>query len=57
MPPSETVVAVALRHSLPEFFVKAHTRHIPAKFLRKNIDLDIADGLELAAQKNSSLSR
>ncbi len=56
IPPSETVVAVALRHSLPEFLANAHTKHILEKFLRKSIDLDTADGLGLAAPNNSSLS-
>jgi hypothetical protein len=49
IPPSEWVVATALQHSLPEFLADAPKTNILAKFLRKNIDLDTAQGLSLAA--------
>jgi hypothetical protein len=49
IPPSEWVVATALQHSLPEFLMDASETNIMAKFLQKNIDLDTAQGLRLAA--------
>lgn len=49
IPPSEWVVATALMHSLPEFLADAPENIIMAKFMRKNIDLDIAKHLQLAA--------
>jgi DDE superfamily endonuclease len=47
--PSEQVVAVALRHSLPLFLADSDKDHTLAKFIRHYIDLDRAEGLRLAA--------
>jgi len=47
--PSEQVVAVALRHSLPVFLADSSKTNILAKFIRKYLDLDRAEGLRLAA--------
>jgi hypothetical protein len=47
--PSELVVAVALRHSLPLFLADSSQDHILAKFIRENIDLSRHEGLSLAA--------
>lgn len=47
--PSEQVVAVALRHSLPDFLVASPQDHALAKFIRANLDLGRAEGLNLAA--------
>jgi len=49
IPPSEWVVATALQHSLPEFLADAPEEHIMAKFMRENIDLDMAQALRLVA--------
>lgn len=47
--PSELVVAVALRHSLPLFLADSPD-HIPlAKFIRDRLDLSRTEGLRLAA--------
>jgi hypothetical protein len=47
--PSEQVVAVALRHALPQFLAVSSADHPLAKFIRHRIDLDRAEGLRLAA--------
>jgi hypothetical protein len=45
--PSEFVVAVALRHSLPEFLADSPEEHVLAKFLRERIDLSRHEGILL----------
>ncbi len=47
--PSEQVVAVALRHSLPQFLADAEKDQPLAKFIRYYIDRDRAEGLRLVA--------
>lgn len=47
--PSEQVVAVALRHSLPLFLADSPQSHDLAKFIRHYIDIDRAEGLRLVA--------
>ena len=47
--PSEQVVAVALRHSLPLFLGVSSQNNPLVKFIRQYIDLDRAEGLRLAA--------
>lgn len=49
IPPSEHVVAQALRNSLPLFLADAAPDHILAKFLRENIDPEMAEGWRLVA--------
>lgn len=49
IPPSEQVVAIALRNSLPEFLAGAPDDHILAKFIRNRIDIDRTEGLRLVA--------
>ena len=49
IPPSEQVVAIAMRHSLPQFLADAPEKHILAKFIRQQLDLDRAEGLRLAS--------
>lgn len=49
IPPSELVVALALRHSLPLFLAAAPADHPLAKFIRTHLDLSRAEGLRLAA--------
>lgn len=49
IPPSEWVVATALQNSLPPFLADAPEEHIMAKFMRENIDLDMAQALRLVA--------
>ena len=49
VPPSEFVVALALRHSLPEFLVDSPQDHALALFIRQRLDLDRTEGLRLAA--------
>ena len=46
--PSEQVVAVALRHTLPVFLADSEKDHPLALFIRYHIDLDRAEGLRLA---------
>jgi len=48
-PPSERVVALALRNALPEFLADSLETHILAKFIRKRLDLSRAEGLRLAS--------
>ena len=47
--PSELVVAIALRHSLPAFLADSSQDHILVKFIRENIDLSRYEGISLAA--------
>ena len=47
--PSEQVVAVALRHSLPLFLGDSAQNNPIVKFIRQHLDLDRAEGLRLAS--------
>jgi len=47
--PSELVVALALRHSLPLFLADSPADHSLAKFIRARLDLSRSEGLRLAA--------
>lgn len=47
--PSELVVALALRHSLPLFLADSPADHALAKFIRQRIDLDRTEGMLLVA--------
>ena len=47
--PSEFVVAIALRHSLPLFLADSPNDHILVKFIRERIDLSRHEGAYLAA--------
>jgi hypothetical protein len=47
--PSEFVVALALRHSLPEFLTDSPQDHSLALFIRQRLDLGRTEGLRLAA--------
>jgi hypothetical protein len=47
--PSEQVVAIALRHTLPEFLATAAKTSILVKFIRDRLDLSRAEGTSLAA--------
>ena len=47
--PSEQVVAIALRHTFPEFLVTAAKTIILVKFLRDRLDLSRTEGTSLAA--------
>jgi DDE superfamily endonuclease len=47
--PSEQVVAVALRHTFPEFLATAAKTSIFVKFIRDRIDLSRTEGTSLAA--------
>ncbi|MBE2204837.1 MAG: transposase [Chthoniobacterales bacterium] len=49
IPPSEQIVAMALRHCLPEFLFDGSNTCDLAKFLSHRLDLDRAEGLRLAA--------
>ena len=49
VPPSERVVALALRNALPQFLADSAKTAILAKFIRKRIDLRRAEGLKLAS--------
>jgi len=48
LPPSEAVVAQALRSGLPEFLARAPDTHDLKKFILDNADLDRCPGLRLA---------
>jgi len=48
LPPSELVVMIALRNTLPEFLARSHITHIFTKFIRDRIDLNRFEGLRLA---------
>ena len=47
--PSEQVVAIALRNTLPEFLATAAKTSILVKFIRDRIDLSRSEGTSLAA--------
>jgi hypothetical protein len=47
--PSERVVALAMRNTLPQFLADTAKTAILAKFIRKRIDLARAEGLKLAS--------
>jgi hypothetical protein len=47
--PSEQVVALALRHTLPEFLATAAKSSILVKFIRERLDLSRTEGTSLAA--------
>ena len=47
--PSEQVVAIAMRNTLPEFLAAATTTSILVKFIRDRIDLSRSEGTNLAA--------
>ncbi len=47
--PSEQVVAIAMRHALPEFIAGARKNSIFVKFLRDRIDLSRTEGIRLVA--------
>jgi len=47
--PSEQVVAIAMRHALPEYIASAAKTSIFVKFLRDRIDLSRTEGIHLAA--------
>ena len=47
--PSEQVVAIALRHTLPEFLATAAKTSILVKFIRDRLDLNRVEGTSLAA--------
>ena len=49
VPPSELVVAYALRHALPLFLAVSSDDHPLAKFIRLHIDRDRAEGVRLAS--------
>jgi len=49
IPPSELVVATALRQRLPEFLLDTPQDHILTKFLAKRADTDKMHGFQLAA--------
>ena len=47
--PSERVVAIALRNTLPEYLAAAAKLSILAKFIRDRLDLSRSEGIDLAA--------
>lgn len=49
VPPSERVVALAMKNSLPEFLTDCGENHILAKFIARRIDMGRAEGLRLAS--------
>jgi hypothetical protein len=49
VPPSERVVALAMRNTLAEFLADSCKNHILAKFIRKNIDTERSEGMRLAS--------
>ena len=48
IPPSELVVMIALRNSLPDFLIPSGPGDLLRKFLRDRLDLNRADGFRLA---------
>ena len=48
IPPSELVVMIALRNSLPDFLITSGPGHLLRKFLRDRLDLNRAEGFRLA---------
>jgi len=49
VPPSERIVALALRNVLPQFLADTAKSSILAKFIRRRIDLSRAEGMSLAS--------
>ena len=49
IPPSEMVVMIALRNSLPDFLIASGPGDLLRKFLRDRLDLTRAEGFRLAA--------
>jgi hypothetical protein len=49
VPPSERVVAIALRNALPHFLADSPETNILAKFIHERLDLSRAEGLRLAS--------
>jgi len=49
VPPSERVVALAMRNALPEFLADSPKTNILVKFIRGKIDVDRAEGLRLVS--------
>lgn len=49
VPPSERIVALALRNALPQFLADSAKTSILAKFIRHRIDLSRAEGTNLAS--------
>src|ERR1035441_6249853 len=47
--PSEQVVAIALRNTLPEFLASSAKTSILVKFIRERLDLNRTEGTSLAA--------
>jgi hypothetical protein len=47
--PSEQVVAIALRNSLPDFLADSKDDSITSKFIRANIDIERTEGLRMIA--------
>ncbi len=48
IPPSERVVMIALRNSLPDFLIPSGPADLLRKFLRDRLDLNRAEGFRLA---------
>jgi len=48
IPPSELVVMIALRNSLPDFLIASGPGHLLRKFIRDRLDLNRAEGFRLA---------
>lgn len=48
IPPSEAVVAMALRNTLPEFLASSGNNHELAEFLRPRIDVERYEGLRMS---------
>jgi len=48
IPPSELIVMIALRNSLPDFLIACGPGHLLRKFLRDRLDLNRAEGFRLA---------
>jgi DDE superfamily endonuclease len=48
IPPSEMVLMIALRNSLPDFLITSGPGHLLRKFLRDQLDLNRAEGFRLA---------
>src|ERR1019366_1108888 len=55
--PSEQVVAIALRNTLPEFLASAANPSILVKFIRDRLDLSRTEGTSLAASESALTNR
>jgi hypothetical protein len=49
VPPSERVVALAMRNTLAEFLADSDENHILAKFIRQRIDVNRSEGMRLTS--------